>query len=94
MYLFVVGTNDQLYMAMSGDNGATWYTVNQITGTGSHTSLYWRALGGVCASGPAVTSVVPNTPPVYVFLRGGNGICYIRVGGPVTPLWTGPILEP
>ena len=76
--LFVIGTTGQVYMAESVNNGLTWQTIYDITGTGSHSSIYWWHFGGITKFAPAAL------PGPVIFVTGGDGgIWYSQLGGGV-----------
>jgi|GEM_PF-840443 len=77
MYLFVAGTNSQLYMAASTNTGLTWETINAATGTGSHSSIWWTPLGGITHQAPSVPAGTGATT-AEVFVAGSNGMAYIN----------------
>jgi len=101
LYLFVSGTNSQLYAAWSHDDGLTWVTNYQQKLVSFNTnSIYWAPLGGITQSAPSATFRGSN-PPVCM-VRGGDGsIWYETLKVPTSPPsliinagWTGPITGP
>ena len=77
LYLFVAGTNSQLYMANSSNDGLTWASIHDWTGTGSHSSIHWCPLGGITHAPIAANEgATPGT--AYVWVAGSTGMAYVN----------------